>query len=159
VNTGFKKNHILKVKMKHALLLLVIFCCKNLLAQDLHRGAVHQLKNFGLYESYQKRSMEQQSTEAFELVLNYHQKATVNDIPSTLLRTIGTISVAAGGTILISSRGSASSQGSALVGEIGAMSLGVGLVSYGISIPFRSGVKKNRQLRDQLIAELKSTTF
>lgn len=134
--------------MKNVLILLVLLSNLFATAQELSKSEIKRLERLEIVEAFNNAMESNLPIIEFREIIKLDKGIGTRNISGSIIRTIGTLSLVLGTTFLIAS---SNQEGSSLGQVVGAMTMGVGVVTYGISIPLKMGAKNKRKQRDLLV--------
>ena len=148
----FNSNYVRKGSKIFILMIILLIYPMITNAQELSKTDMKRLEILGvteLYESYQKNNY---PTSDFNTIIKLDKGVETGEISGGIFRTIGSVGLGLGAALVLTS----DSSDAGFAGVIGALSMGVGVASYGISIPLKLSAKKKIKRRDNLIKQLKN---
>lgn len=133
--------------------LWIVFCLPlSLNAQDSYRLDARRQAEIDLITTFKLAQESGYSAKELNKVALLNSRVISNETSGNALRILAITSLAIGTSLILST---SNAEDAVLVQAIGVMTTGVGIVSYGVSIPLKLSAKKRRRERDLLISRIK----
>lgn len=141
------------MKSYNLIFALVSFCFSvTMHSQKLSKEEMKKQSDYELIETFRIAQESDYSKSELDKLSVLNSKIEGRETSGKILRVIGIASLAIGTSILISTT---NAEDVLLARTLSTMTMGVGVVSYGVSIPLKLSAKKRRVERDFLVSKIK----